>query len=132
MLDKIRKLIALAAHPTTPVEEARTSAVHACRLIVENGVALHDARDRSNVYDRTAPPTFDWRDLLEVLFRAATKVTRADVKADWQRVANRERRARPTSVEDFMRATEHYANPVKGGAKRARNRKRRKKRKKTS
>lgn len=36
--DKIRKLLALAAHPNTPVDEARTSAVLAAKLMAEHGI----------------------------------------------------------------------------------------------
>lgn len=39
-LDKIRALVTRAAHPETPVEEARTSAVIACKLIVQEKVEL--------------------------------------------------------------------------------------------
>jgi hypothetical protein len=38
--DKIRKLLALAAHPNTPVEEARTAALSAARLMAENKVEV--------------------------------------------------------------------------------------------
>jgi uncharacterized protein DUF2786 len=38
--DKIRKLLALAAHPNTPVDEARTAAVTAARLMAENKVEV--------------------------------------------------------------------------------------------
>ncbi len=40
ILDRIRALLARAAHPTTPEEEARTSAVQAARLIGKHEVAI--------------------------------------------------------------------------------------------
>lgn len=40
-LDTIRKLLELAAHETTPVEEARTSAVKAAKWIIEHKVELY-------------------------------------------------------------------------------------------
>ena len=60
-LDKIRNLIARAAHPGTPVEEARTSAVIACRMIVEHGVHLD-----------LSPNLSPWLDLLRSVFDAVT------------------------------------------------------------
>lgn len=42
MLDKIQALISRAAHPETPVEEARTSAVIAVKLIVDHKIELVD------------------------------------------------------------------------------------------
>lgn len=38
--DKIRKLLALASDPGTPVEEARTAAMHAARLMREHKVEV--------------------------------------------------------------------------------------------
>lgn len=40
-LEKIRRLLERAAHASTPVEEARTSAVIAARLIIEHEVELY-------------------------------------------------------------------------------------------
>jgi hypothetical protein len=40
MIDKVKALIARAAHPTTPEEEARTSAFQAIRLATKHGVKL--------------------------------------------------------------------------------------------
>lgn len=42
-LDRIRALLARAAHPTTPEEEARTSAVQAARLIARYDVPIGTA-----------------------------------------------------------------------------------------
>ena len=39
-LERIRALLARAAHATTPEEEARTSAVQAARLIARHGLAV--------------------------------------------------------------------------------------------
>lgn len=46
-LDKIRKLLERAAHGSTPVEEARTSAVIAAKLIIEHEVELRLPRPSS-------------------------------------------------------------------------------------
>lgn len=50
-LEKIRALLARAVHPTTPSEEARTSAHLAVRLIVSNDFTIG-----ANGHARSAPP----------------------------------------------------------------------------
>lgn len=137
MISKIRHLIALAAHPATPVEEPRTSAVTACRLIVENGVDLRGAGESNGSwYPSRGQPAFDWRDLIDALFRVVTataaredfvrRTERATTAAqDFARATARATATPPrrrASVEDFMRESKRYANPVKGGTKRVRKR----------
>lgn len=65
-IDKVRQLIALAAHPTTPTDEARTSAVIACRLIIENGFDVRAPND-------LASSRLDWFDLFQTFFGAAMR-----------------------------------------------------------
>lgn len=45
--DKIRKLLALASDPATPVEEARTAAMHAARLMREHKLEVGAAMDQT-------------------------------------------------------------------------------------
>ncbi len=40
VIDKVKLLIARAVHASTPKEESRTSAVLACKLIVEHDIQL--------------------------------------------------------------------------------------------
>jgi hypothetical protein len=42
--ERVRSLISRALHPGTPVEEARTSAVIACRLLAEHGPLRPDTQ----------------------------------------------------------------------------------------
>lgn len=53
VIPKVQALIARAAHPETPVEEARTSAVIACKLIAEHGLVIQ-------VKNGTIPPGRIW------------------------------------------------------------------------
>lgn len=52
-LEKIRRLLERAAHESTPVEEARTSAVIAARLIIEHEVELHLPGARRAIFEAT-------------------------------------------------------------------------------
>lgn len=67
VLDKIQKLLARAAHESTPVEEARTSAVIAARLIVEHKVELR-VPGTSKLWTPEAGLDFDLGDLLDEFF----------------------------------------------------------------
>lgn len=67
VLDRLRRLVALAASKGTPQEEARTAAVQACRMIVEHELEVtlpgQAAASGSPVSDRPdSSPVADWRD----------------------------------------------------------------------
>lgn len=70
VLPKIQALIARAAHPETPVEEARTSAVIAAKLILEHEVVLTEkGGQRLPIFsEQSYPRPYNPFDFLEVLF----------------------------------------------------------------
>jgi hypothetical protein len=71
VLAKIEALIARAAHPDTPIEEARTSAVIAAKLIREHEVVLVE-KGGGRFYPRDIAnerPIVDVSDILDMIFR---------------------------------------------------------------
>lgn len=74
MLAKIEALIARAAHPDTPVEEARTSAVIAAKLIREHEVVLvekNGARGSGRLWPGSpgGDSIVDISDIIDMIFR---------------------------------------------------------------
>ena len=70
VLPKIQALIARAAHPETPVEEARTSAVIAAKLILEHEVVLTEkGGQRLPIFsEQSYPRPYNPFDFIEVIF----------------------------------------------------------------
>lgn len=121
-LDKIRNLVARAAHPSTPVEEARTSAVIACRMIVDNDVDL-----RLPGAPQQAPEIFKWIDFLSVIFGEAARARAGTPASAPARAAARERSWATPDPGPFMAWTrqqrENFKRQQEARASRATRRK---------
>lgn len=79
MSAKVEKLMALATHPNTPAEEARTAAMAAVKLIQSQGLlgktqpegAFHKAYREGNYGNAPPPPPTDfWSDMSDIMRRA--------------------------------------------------------------
>jgi hypothetical protein len=101
ILAKINKLLARAAHPTTPEEEARSSAHIAAKLMAQHGVKLTLGADG------------EARAVAEAEARARAAAARADAAEARARAAD----ARADAAEARARAAETSASePAKGDA----------------
>lgn len=85
-LERVRSLIARAVHPDTPVEEARTSAMIACKLIAEHKLLDNTAEAVRDSYNKawpeaakykkrrdSTPQQVRWEDILNDLMREAVQ-----------------------------------------------------------
>lgn len=82
--DKVRKLLALASHPNTPVDEARTSAHQAAKLMREHGIDIASVLPGGAPTDSAASIGFAkhealgfFMDLVSSLLHAAAKTAPA-------------------------------------------------------
>lgn len=83
-LDKVQKLVARAAHPSTPLEEARSCAVIACKMIAAGHAELHAP---ANAPPESRDP--EWEAFFQVLFGPNYKARLAKFYADLAREKRR-------------------------------------------
>lgn len=108
-LNRIRHLIARAAHPNTPVEEARSCGVIACRLIVEHKLDLRAPTDLSTP---SSGAFVDWLELFRSIFQSVSRTDRGGV-SDFMRYARtRPRPPDPPTGRAYGTGRSYEANPT--------------------